>query len=99
MIATYHHGESGYLLLDVEVLGAQNESGEFYLEEDINEDDFRVVISEGDVESFIVDSSSSGESDVDSDVQEGNMEAVDVDVITVWSDISEDYEDEFEIIL
>jgi hypothetical protein len=58
-----------------------------------------VVISEGDVESFIVDSSSSGESDVDSDVQEGNMEAVDVDVITVWSDISEDYEDEFEIIL
>ena len=38
MIATYHLGESGYLLLDVEVLGAYDESGELYLEEDVNEE-------------------------------------------------------------
>jgi hypothetical protein len=100
MIATYHHGESGYLLLDVEVLGAYDESGELYLEENVNKDVFGVVINEGDMESFIeiVDSSSSGESDVDSDVQEINMEPVDVDVITVRSDDSEDSEDEFEIV-
>ncbi len=82
------------------MFGAYDESGKHYHEEDVNEEDFGVVINEGDIESFIeiINSSNSGERDVNSDVQEVNMETVEVDVITVRSDFSEDSEDEFEIV-
>jgi hypothetical protein len=46
-IATYHQKVSGYLLLDIEVIGAYDRSGEPDLGEDVNEDDFGAVIKEG----------------------------------------------------